>query len=174
MVKKIQTSTFTSFEQVDAALLELGRHTAIVQKEEAKLNEEIQKARAASDKRIADSRQRTLTLSTDIELFCNEHKDEFDKPRTRDLTHGTVGFRMTPGKVALLNRKYNWETVIELLRRVKFGARYLRQVFEVDKDKILTDATAKEITDSKLAAVGIKIQQADEFICDIKWDSIGE
>ena len=79
---------------------------------------------------------------------------------------------MTPGKVALLNRKYNWDTVIELLKRAKFGTRYLRQVFEVDKEKILADVAAKEITDSKLAAVGVKIQSADEFVYDIKWDTI--
>lgn len=172
MAKKIQTTTLTSFEGVDAALLELGKQAAFLQKEEAKLNEKIQMTRQLSDDATAEARQRKLALEADIELFCNEHKDEFDKPRTRDLVHGSVGFRSTPPKVALLNRKYNWETVLESLRRVKFGARYVRQVFEVDKERILADVAAKEITDTKLAAVGVKIQQTDEFIYDIKWDTL--
>lgn len=172
MAKKIQTSTLNSFDDVDAALLDLGKHTAVLQREEAKLNEEIQKLRDVSEKRTTESRQRSLTLSTDIELFCNEHKDEFDKPRTRELTHGIVGFKMTPGKVALLNRKYNWKTVLELLNRVKWGSRYIRKTEEVAKEIILADIAEKSVTDSKLAAVGVKIAQDDEFICDIKWDSI--
>ena len=172
MGKKIQTTTLRTFEEVDTTLLELGRHAAFIQKKEADLNEKIQNLRQLSDEATADARQKKLAREIDIELFCNEHKDEFEKPRTHELTHGSVGFKMTPGKVALLNRKYNWETVIELLKRVKFGTRYLRQVLEVDKEKILADAAAKEITDSKLAAVGVKIQSADEFVYDIKWDTI--
>lgn len=172
MGKTIQTTTLRNFEEVDAALLNLGKHAAFLQKEEAKLNEKIQQLRQLSEESTADARQKKLALETDIELFCNERKDDFELRRTRDLTHGSVGFRMTPGKVALLNRKYNWDTVIELLKRAKFGTRYLRQVFEVDKEKILADVAAKEITDSKLAAVGVKIQSADEFVYDIKWDTI--
>jgi phage host-nuclease inhibitor protein Gam len=172
MAKKIQTTTLRNFEEVDAALLDLGKEAAFLQKEEAKLNERIQTIRQLSDDATADARKRKLALETDIELFCNEHKDEFEKPRARDLVHGTVGFRTSPPKVALLNRKYNWETVLELLKRVRFGVRYLRQAFEVDKEKILADVAAKEITDSKLAAVGIKIQSTDEFVYDIKWDTI--
>jgi phage host-nuclease inhibitor protein Gam len=172
MGKKIQTTTLRNFEEVDATLLDLGKQAAFLQKEEAKLNEKIQTLRQLSDDVTAETRQRKLALEADIELFCNEHKDEFEKPRTRDLVHGTVGFKQTPGKVALLNRKYNWDTVIELLRRAKFGTRYLRQVFEVDKEKILADVAAKEITDSRLAAVGVKIQSTDEFVYDIKWDTI--
>ena len=174
MGKTIQTTTLRSFEEVDASLLELGPHAAFLQKEEANLNEKIQNLRQLSEEFTANQRQRKLALEADIELFCNEHKDEFEKPRTRDLIHGTVGFKQTPGKVTLLNRKYNWDTVIELLRRARFGTRYLRQVFEVDKEKILADAAAKEITDARLAAIGVKIQSTDEFVYDIKWDTISE
>ena len=172
MAKKIQVSTLTSFEEVDAALLELGRHTAVVQTEEAHLNEKIQSLRESSEAQTADARQRILSLTTDIELFCNQHKDEFEKPRTRELTHGTVGFKMTPGKVALLNRKYNWETVTELLKKMRWGSRYLRTVVEVDKEKILADARDKTINDTKLASAGMKIAQPDDFVCEIKWDTI--
>ena len=172
MAKKIQTTTLESFEDVDAALLDLGKQAAFLQREEAKLNEKIQMTRQLSDEITAEVRQKKLALETDIELFCNEHREDFEKPRTHDLVHGTVGFRSTPPKVALLNRKYNWETVLELLRRVKFGSRYVRQAFEVDKEKILADVATKEITDTKLAAIGVKIQQTDEFVYDIKWDTI--
>jgi len=172
MAKKIQTTTLKSFEEVDAALLELGKQAAFLQKKEAELNEFIQKLREASDEKTASSRLQKLALETDIELFCNEHKDDFDKPRTRDLVHGTVGFRTTPPKVALLNRQYNWDSVIELLKRMRWGARYLREVFEIDKERILTDVAAKQIGDSRLAAVGVKIKQDEEFGYEIKWDTI--
>jgi phage host-nuclease inhibitor protein Gam len=165
-------TTLRSFEEVDRALLDLGKEEVFLQREEAKLNQEIQKLREISEKTTEEARKQKLALEADIELFCNEHRDEFEKPRTRDLMHGTVGFRTSPPKVALLNRKYNWETVIELLKKLRFGTRYLRQVWEVDKEKVLADVAINEISDVKLAAVGMKIAQSDDFTYEIKWDSI--
>jgi len=172
MAKKIQTTTLKTFEEVDQALLNLGKQEVFLQREEARLNQEIQKLREASEKMTEEARKEKLALETDIELFCDEHRDEFEKPRTRELMHGTVGFRTTPPKVALLNRQHNWATVLELLKRMKWGARYLREIFEVDKERILADVAMKEISDAKLAAAGMKIAQSDDFIYEIKWESI--
>lgn len=167
-----QQSTLKNFDQADQALFELAQQEAFIRAQEARMNEEQQRIREEYEHVTAEARQKKLALEKDLELFCIENKTEFEKQRTRELTHGIIGFRTTPPRVSLLNRKYNWGTVIELLKRIAFGKRYIRVIEEIDKEKILADVAAQEIDDKKLAAVGLKVDQTEKFIYDIKWDTI--
>jgi len=169
---KRKVTTLRSFDDVDQALLELGQHETMLQHEEAVMNDGIQRLRDAYDKATAETRERALSLQENVEAFCIEHKDEFERSRSKDLVHGTVSFRTTPPKVMLLNRKYNWKTVLELLKKLRL-ARFVRTQEEVDKEGLLAASAAREITDEKLAAAGLKIDQAEQFNIDIKWDSLG-
>lgn len=171
MRKKLQTS-LSSFEEVDKSLLTLANIMTIVQAQEAKMNDEIQSIRDRYDKVTKRARESWVSLSADIENFCIQHKDEFECIRSRELTHGIVAFRTNPPKVAFLNRKYNLNTVIELLRKLGLAKKYLRVKEDLDKDAILADSAAQEITDEKLAACGLKIDQVESFSIEIKWDAI--
>lgn len=168
--KKI--TTLKSFDSVDAALLKLGQRKAFIQQAEGKMNEEIQTIRDRFEKETNQAQQEVLALEEDLEVFCIQNKEEFETRRTKEMVHGRVGFRTAPPSVRLLNRKYNWETVLELLKKVRFGRLFLRTVEQVDKEKILAAHAAKEVDDQKLAAVGIKIDQPEDFVYEIKWDEI--
>jgi phage host-nuclease inhibitor protein Gam len=170
MKKKI-TTTLTSFDEVDAALLKLGQHESFVQHEEAVMNDLMQKARDAFDQATSTSRNNADALRNDIESFCVLNKTEFEKLRSKELTHGTVGFRKSPPSLSLLNRKYNWKTVVELLRRLRLK-QFVRNKPEVDKEGLLVEYAANKLSDDRLAACGLKVDQSDEFNLDIKWDSI--
>jgi phage host-nuclease inhibitor protein Gam len=167
-----QQTTLRNWQDADRALLELGRHEALIQQAEAEMNERIQRLRDEYDQKTATSRKAKLALEKDLELFCIANKTEFQKARTKELSHGTLGFRTTPPRVALLNRKYNWETVVQLLKKMVWGRDYIRTLEEVDKERILSDVAAEEIDDKSLAAVGLKVDQSEKFIYDIKWDTI--
>ncbi|TAK59408.1 MAG: hypothetical protein EPO24_07675 [Bacteroidetes bacterium] len=171
MAKQTIKTTMKSFDDVDKALLKLANNESYIQRKEADMNAKMQAMRETFDKETAESRQAVLALQEDIENFCTLNKNEFEKVRTRDLVHGSVGFRKTPPKVSLLNRKYNWNTVIELLERLNL-VKYVRTKKEVDKDSILTDSAANEITDEKLSSVGLRIDQTEQFGIEIKWESI--
>lgn len=164
-------TSITSFEQADAKLLEVASFEAIIKQEEARMNKRMQEIRDQYETNTADARAKKSALEKEIELFCISNKQEFTKQRSKELTHGTLGFRYNPPKVSLLNRKYNWGTVIELLKRL-FDDAYVRTKEEPNKDAILADYAAKTLTDEKLASVGIKIDQEEEFYCDIKWEQI--
>lgn len=171
MAKKNLT-TLESFDEVDEALLKLAEYKAFVQHEEAILNDGLQKTREEFDQKVATQRERAATIESNIEGFCIQHKDEFERTRSKELTHGIVSFRTTPPKVAFLNRKYGYSTVIELIKRLGFQKKYLRVKEEVDKEAILADSAAKQLSDEKLAACGLKIDQTEQFDITIKWDSI--
>jgi phage host-nuclease inhibitor protein Gam len=171
MSPKKPSINLRSFDEVDQALLDLGRVKAIVQHEEAILNNQIQNFRDDFDQRTSDARKQSAALENEIEKFCIDHKDEFEKTRSKDFVHGTVGFRTSPPAVKALNRKYNWSTILELIKKLRL-AQYIRTSEEVDKEAILADYAGQCITDEKLAAIGVKVDQIEQFKIDIKWDTI--
>ncbi len=160
-----------SMEDVDKALLELGVASAEVQREEAKLNEEIQKLRASYDERTKNSQALIKAKEAEIEEYCLLNKTLFNDKRTIELTHGTVAMRTNPPKVSVLNKKYTLDLAVELLEKLGLK-KFVRAKKEVDKEAILSDYATKDITDEKLANVGLRIDQAEKFGYEIKWETI--
>lgn len=164
-------ATVTSFDDADKILMELGSIQAKIAEEEARLNRIEQEARQEFKQRTEAIYARKEELERILEEFCVRNKYEFEKIRTRELVHGIIGFRTNPPKVALLNRKYNVNTVIELLKKLKMS-RFIRVKEDIDKESIISEYLAKEIDDVKLASVGLKIDQAETFICEPKWEEL--
>lgn len=166
-VKPLET-----FDDANQALLQLGRIESLLQDKEAELNEKIQRLRDEFDLMTARTVQSKEMLSAQLEKFALANKNEFEKERSRTLLHGTIGLRWTPPKVGLLNPKYNWDSALELLRKFKWGKDFIRTKDEVDKEALLSAISQKEIDDSKLAAVGLKIDSKENFFYEINWESL--
>jgi phage host-nuclease inhibitor protein Gam len=171
MAKKTDHHTLETFEEVDQALLRIGQSESRIAKAEAQMNAKIQELRDAFEQQTAEDRSTKIALEKDVETFCLTHKPEFDATRTKQLVHGTVGFRTTPPKVGFLNRKYNAQTAVELIKKILKGL-YVRTVEEINKEAILTDYAAREITDDQLAAVGLRVDQSEKFSYEVKWDEL--
>jgi phage host-nuclease inhibitor protein Gam len=167
-----QPEPIRSFNDADQTLLKIADCEQQLQKQEAEMNEQIQKVRDEYESNTYLVRTTKSLLEKELEKFCINNKTEFVTLKSKELVHGILGFRTSPPKVALLNRKYKWDTVLELLKKVRFGKDFIRSKEEVDKEQILASYAAKEIDDSKLAAVGIKIDQDEKFFSDIKWEEI--
>jgi phage host-nuclease inhibitor protein Gam len=142
---------------------------------ESEMDKEILRIKEKYDNACKDERLEINLLENDIELFAIENKDEFEKVRSKELNFGTVGFRFSPPKVSLLNRKYNWKTVNELAKKI-CGKKYIREKPELNKEQILTDSTGKKksLTDEQLASIGLKIDSNDNFYYELKLEKIIE
>lgn len=160
-----------SFDDLDALILEFGQIEARLAKAEASMNERIQKIREAFKTSNESDMNKRADLQKVIETFCISNKNEFQKIRSRDFTHGSVGFKFNPPKIAQLNRKYSVATSIELLKRV-FQMLYIRTKEEINKEALLADYAAKAINDEKLASVGLKVDQDETFYIEPKWELI--
>lgn len=169
-----QIKAVRTYEDADATLLELAECETQIQKKEAEMNDKIQKIRDQFEMSTHVVRAIKSAMENELEKFAISNKMDFEKTRSRDLVHGTIGFRNTPPKVALLNRKYKWDTVLELLGKVRFGKDFIRTKEEISKEQILTAYAAKEIDDAKLASVGMKVDQTEQFYSSIKWEEIPE
>lgn len=161
-----------TYDEADRALLELGKIDAALTEKESALNAEIQSLRERYELQTAELRQCKAMLESTLEKFVLSNKNEFESTRSRELMHGIIGLRWSPPKIAILNRKYNLKTALELLKKVKWGKQYIRTKEEVDKDALLAARAANDIDDSKLAAVGLKIDSTENFYYQINWDSI--
>ena len=169
----IEIPTIRSFEECDGTILKIADCEQELAKAEAEMNEKIQVVRDEYERKTNVTRAMRDGLKSEVERFCIVNKDAFEKSRSKNFIHGIVGFRSTPPKTALLNRKYKWETVLELLKKLNL-VKYVRTKEEIDKDAILASYASKEIDDQKLAAVGLKIDQDEKFFIDIKWEEIAE
>lgn len=169
MAKKQQM--IETLEEVDQKLLELGTHKVFISKREAEMNSKMQSLRAKFDEETKDERAQVELIEKEIEQYCIINKLKFDRQRTMELTHGSVGFRTNPPKVNQLNKKYTIATTIELVKRI-FRGKYIRAKEELDKDAILTDYAAKLITDEQIAGIGLRIDQGEKFFCEPKWEEI--
>ena len=162
-----------SFTDVDIHLRELAKLESHLTTEEARMNEQINKIKEAFDAKTSSDRAQKSLLESEIESFCTSQKKEFDKNRTKKLAFGEVYFRMTTPKVNQLNRKFTVKTTIEFLKKL-YKNKYIRTKEEIDKERILEDYTAEKIDDSKIAAVGLRIDQEDRFGYKIDWEKFNE
>ena len=167
-----QSKPVRTYEDADQTLLEIADCETQLQRAEAEMNEQIQKIRDEYEQNTHVIRAIKSSLEKEVERFCIMNKMDFEKQRSRDLVHGSLGFRNTPPKVTLLNRKYKWDTVLELLAKVRFGKDFIRTKEEINKEQVLASYASKEIDDRKLASVGMKIDQSEEFFLKIKWEEI--
>jgi len=162
-----------NFEDLDQVLLEAGQLQVELTKKEAEMNAKIQKIRDQFEQATESLREKLKNIETDIQAFCLKNKTEFDKERKKELIHGFVGFRTNPPKVLQLNKKFTVKTTIELIKKI-FNGKYIRTKEELNKDLILTDYSAKELTDDKLAAIGLRIDQDETFYYEINWELINK
>lgn len=161
----------SSYEEADKKLLELSRIEAGLAKKEADLNSRIQSLKEKYDAETADVRAQKNLIEQDIQAFCLQNKADFLKQRTKKLVHGVIGFRTNPPKVNILNRKFTTKTVLEFLKKL-FEDRYVRMKEEIDKESILADYSQGIIDDSKLAGVGLRVDQDETFTYEIDWESL--
>jgi len=157
------------YEELEERLKEYAMNFATLHKKEAEMNERLNRIKEDFDEKTKDLRYAIDTLSTEISMFCTKNKKDFEKSRSKEYNFGVIGFRTTPPKVVVLNRKYSIKTVIELTKRL-FQNTYIRIKEELDKEAILADYSQKKLDDEKLASIGLKVDQEEQFYINPKFE----
>lgn len=161
----------TNYEDVNVCLLEIGKAESLVAKSEALMNQKIQDIKDKYDKETEPQRSLIEDYKKRVESFCNANKGDFIKQRSNNMTHGVVGFRNNPPKVVQLSKKWTVKSSMEFIKKL-FNGKYVRSKDEINKDQVLADYAAGIVDDSKLAAVGLRIDNDETFYIEINWDSL--
>jgi Bacteriophage Mu Gam like protein len=122
------------------------------------------------DKQIAAEVSELNRLEAAIQLFAESRPDLFPKdaedgPRSRTYRNAVVGFRTNPPKVEKRVPKDTFEAIVERLKMLAWGEKYVKYAEPgLDKEALLKDRAV--LTDAQLAQVGLKFAQGQTFFID--------
>jgi phage host-nuclease inhibitor protein Gam len=104
-----------------------------------------------------------------VQAWAEANPAEFEKRKSIEFNHGTVGFRTGTPKLAPLSRKFTWATILPLVE--KLMPMFIRRAPEIDKEAIIAQRTDPTLL-LALPGVGLKIVQDESFFIDPKVDQV--
>jgi phage host-nuclease inhibitor protein Gam len=158
--------TIADLKQAEQALAELAGLDRDLKAIESGLNEGVDQLKVEAKSKAEPLAARRKELETGLATFAQMNKAElFTKPKSRELTFGTIGFRKTTK--LLTQPKLTLAMVLEKIKAYGF-TEAVRCKENVDKDAM------RDWPDERLALVGVKRQSGDEFFIELKTEEIGE
>lgn len=100
-------------------------------------------------------------LIKELEAWAQEASATWEK-KTFETPFGRLGFRVTTPAVALIKRvAKSFKDAVELVRQ--YLPDFVRQCYEIDKEKILSAEREGTLEMDKLARCGLTVEQKEEF-----------
>lgn len=151
----IEAAALKSWADVDAALREIAENELALGDIEAELNRQVIGAKKVAEQDSKPHADRIAKLEQDVKEFVEEHREDLGKTKTRALTYGEVGYRLSTS-ITLPRGK---EKLAEIIRRLK--ARQMNDCIVVKED--VSKENLKKYGEDTVAAVGAVWKQKDIF-----------
>ena len=163
--KKKVIITGVSREAADEAFATYAKSDAQLQKINADIELQCAKYREKYADKIATlSEERDKAFDT-LQAFATENQAElFTKKKSLDMAHGVIGFRTGTPKLKTL-KGFTWASALQLVR--EFLPDYVRQTWDIAKDKLLTDRETDTMLEN-MAKCGIQVVQDEAFYVEPK------
>lgn len=162
---KIALPQITSRDEAEAVMNEIALAETNKRTLSARLDKAILKLQDEAAPGIALCDESIATKADALRVWAESHPEEFPRgKKSIAFLAGTLGFRTGTPKLALLNRAWTWEKVLNALKlRTEFSI-FVRTKEEVDKEKILT---AKAMNAGlEIDIVGCKVTQDEAFFIE--------
>ena len=161
----------TSRIQAEAAMSKLDdidRQLAAWDLEEADAISDIRTEHAEAQRkggRPGIEAEKALLLK-ELEAWAETDKERWDK-KTQETPFGFFGFRVSQPAVTLVKKiASKFDAALELLKQLLPA--YVREVPQIDKEKILADDRAETLDHVALGKCGLRVTQDDEFWIETK------
>jgi phage host-nuclease inhibitor protein Gam len=151
MVKKPPTCEFQNWNEVDQGLRRMGEIDIRLGEIEGDMTLKINEIRAEYEAKANGLMAERKKISTNIELFAGERKGEFARVRSKELTFGTISYRVVH-KVVIRSKK----ATLAALEAMGLVA-YLRILKEPGKEAM------KSLDPGILARVGVALRTDDQL-----------
>lgn len=161
--KRIETgTTLQSWDDVDRCLAEIGRIDRELGLIEAGQQESIDQIKAVSKRAAEPLQAKKLGLELAMKDYAEANRAEFAKTKSRELTFGTISFRLSTSVVI--------KRVADTLQALKdLGlAHCIRTKEELDKDAM------RNLPLETLHNVGASLRQVDAFGYEVKREALAE
>lgn len=151
MAKRITTSSYTDWNDVDQGLRRMGEIDITLSRLEGEMTLKLNEIRADYDTKAEGLKAERKSIEEQITLFADARKEEFAKTRSKELTFGTVAYRIVH-KVAVRSKA----ATIAALEALGLDS-YMRIIKEPDKEA-MTGLDA-----GTLAKVGATLKTEDKI-----------
>lgn len=163
--KKKVIITGVSREAADEAFATYAKNDAQLQKINADIELQCAKIREKYADKLATLTEEKDKAFDTLQAFATENQAElFSKKKSLDMAHGTIGFRTGTPKLKTL-KGFTWTSALELVK--EFLPDYVRQTWDIAKDKLLADRDAEEML-SRMAKCGMQVVQDEAFYVEPK------
>lgn len=143
--------------------------------ERAKITAEIELKCAQIREKQQDRLTQLQTIQEEafatLQAFATENQAElFNKKKSLEMVHGTIGFRTGTPKLKTL-KGYTWASALQLVKEFLPG--FIRSTEEIAKDKLLADREDETVA-ANLSRCGILVAQDETFYVEPKKEDGGE
>ena len=154
-----QQSTIKDWQEADTNLKAIGNIDQAIKKLESEMNLKITAIQEKYQPDIDKYNEEKIGLERNLQLFCEEKRDEFDDKKSKELSFGIVSFRNSTPALKTL-KGYTWEAVKNVVSKTKkYAAKFIKTKTDLNKQAIL-NAGLKE---SELAKIGCVVTQEENF-----------
>ncbi|WP_119689298.1 host-nuclease inhibitor Gam family protein [Acinetobacter nosocomialis] len=152
-LKEPQLQSWEAVDQTLAQMAELNRDIAL---EESACNEQVDKLKEATKERLKPLLERVKAHELQLKEFCDHRKTEFLQVKSKKLTHGSVGYRLSTS-VTIPDPVFT----CQMLKQLKLE-HCIRTKTEPDKESI------KQLTPELIAEIGATLKQRNNFGYEIE------
>lgn len=175
MAKSKLKSTIQNFDELEKTFRGLAEVTAKLKIKEAEMNKEILDVQKKYSEKLKVNSELVYGLAQNIRLFCEEHSKEFEVKPSRKYLVGSLGFsKSSKGKIELLKKVKEGFKAAAIEIQTLFDKKYIREVPELDKDKLAADYRAGQLTDTQLAACNLRFKNPTVFFYKIDFKKVEE
>lgn len=155
----IEAPRLKSWEDVNDALRQIAEATIALSDIESEMQKQVVGAQKAAEQQGKPYRDAIATLEREIKDFVTDHREDMGKTKSKTLTFGEVGFRLSTS-ISLPRAK---EKVEEIIRRLK--ARQMTDCIVVREE--VSKEALKKYGEDTVNAVGATWKQKDVFGYDL-------
>lgn len=148
-----ESPKLASWDEVNLSLAEIGEHKRDIEAIEAEMQKAIDDAKLAAEMQARPHQEAIKRLEAGMIGYVDDHRDEMDGKKTKDLNFGQVGYRKST-KVMLPKGAAKIAEIIAKLKARRMTDCIITKPETIDKDA-LKKYPANDIVD---CGVGLDVQ----------------
>ncbi|NME69031.1 host-nuclease inhibitor Gam family protein [Flammeovirga aprica] len=144
---------------------------------QAEMEERIAEVREEYSNSLQALKLTQKSALSQIQLWAESNKEEFEDKRSQEWSHATIGFRHHPPKVAIVKgrkdddgKAWNLTKALEVL---EVNEEYVIHEVKMDKKSMLSDFKDNpDVVSESLKKCGLEIRQEEQFFIDVKEEKL--
>jgi phage host-nuclease inhibitor protein Gam len=166
--KTTKPTTIRDREELETVLGEYAKLCIQKEQQTLEMEEKINAIRKRYETELTELTEKAEAFFGDIQAWATLNQAEFETRKSLELIHGVVGFRTCPAAVKQVGG-VKVEHTLDMMKQNPGFKPFLREKTELDKEAILAAFGMKqEGLIANLAAVGLKIEQKENFFIELK------